>query len=122
MVNKELVELQKDCRATCVIIQNKDINELDSKVLVNSNCKDSELLKIFKEKISKEDEKINYFVIEKIDELEIEKQEKFYQIVKDREFDGYVISKDIIIVLTVNNKDGLKSISQELYNLCVVAF
>ena len=122
MINKELIELQKGCKATCVVIQNEDIQKLDSKVLISSNCEDNELLKIFKEKISKTDERFEFLVIEKIDEIELDKQDRFYQIVKDREFNGILLPEDVVIVLTVENKDKLKNISSELHNLCVVAF
>ncbi len=122
MINKELIELQKGCKATCVVIQNEDMQKLDSKVLISSNCEDNELLKIFKEKISKTDERFEFLVIEKIDEIELDKQDRFYQIVKDREFNGILLPEDVVIVLTVENKDKLKNISSGLYNLCVVAF
>ena len=122
MMNIDLIELQKGCKATCAVIQNEDIEKLDSKILINSNCEDNELLKIFKEKISKVDEKFEFIVIEEIDKLEADKQDKFYQIVKDREFNGIVLPEDVVIVLTVENKDKLKNISSELHNLCVVAF
>jgi len=122
MMNIDLIELQKGCKATCAVIQNEDIEKLDSKILINSNCEDNELLKIFKEKISKIDEKFEFIVIEEIDKLEADKQDKFYQIVKDREFNGIVLPEDVVIVLTVENKDKLKNISSELHNLCVVAF
>ena len=107
MVNKELVELQKGCKATCAVILNEDCNELDKKIIVNSNSNDNELLAIFKENISNQNE-LDYF--------------KYYQIVKDREFFGVELPEDMVIVLTVKDKEGLKSISRELYNLCVVAF
>ena len=45
MINKELLELQKGCTATCVVIQNEDCKELDSKIIVNSNCSEIELIK-----------------------------------------------------------------------------
>ena len=122
MINKDLIELQKGCKATCVVIQNEDIQKLDSMVLISSNCEDNELLKIFKEKISKTDERFEFLVIEKIDKLELDKQDRFYQIVKDREFNGILLPEDVVIVLTVENKDKLKNISSDLYNLCVVAF
>ena len=121
MINKELLELQKGCTATCVVIQNEDCKELDSKIIVNSNCSDNELLKTFKENISNK-EKLNYFVISEIDKLNDKAQDKFYQIVKDREFNGRKLPKDMIIVLTVKNREGLKKIIQELYHFCVVAF
>lgn len=121
MINKELIELQKGCKATCVVILNEECKELDTKIIVNSNCSDSELLKVFKENISNNEE-LKYFVISEIDRLEEEAQDKFYQIVKDREFLGYKLPEDTIIVLTVKNKEGLKNISQKLYNLCIVTF
>ena len=79
-------------------------------------------LTLSKEKISKANEKFEILVIEEVDKLEIDKQDKFYQIVKDREFNGILLPEDVVIVLTVENKDKLKNISSELYNLCVVAF
>ena len=122
MINIDLIELQKGCKATCAVIQNEDIEKLGSKIVVNSNCEDSELLKKKKKKISKANEKFEILVIEEVDKLEIDKQDKFYQIVKDREFNGILLPEDVVIVLTVENKDKLKNISSELYNLCVVAF
>jgi len=122
MMNKELIELQKGCEATGVIIQNDDIEKLEEKVLIHADCRDDELLQTFQEKLSKVEETLIYFVIEEVDAIEIEKQERFYQIVKDREFCGYTIPKDVIIILTVRNKESLKNMSQELYHLCIVAF
>ena len=120
MINKELIELQKGCNATCVVIQNEDIKELESKILVDSTCNTNDLIKIFKENIS--NEKYDYLVIEEIDKINLNEQNKYYQIVKDREFLGYKLPEDIIIVLTVKSKETLKNISQNLYNLCVIAF
>lgn len=121
MINKELLELQKGCTATCVVIQNEDCEELDSKIIVNSNCSDSELLNTIKE-IDSNKEVSNYFVISEIDKLNDKAQDKFYQIVKDREFNGYTLPKNLIIVLTVKDREGLQKILQELYHFCVVAF
>ena len=101
MINKELIELQKGCTATCVVIPNEACKELDQKIIISSNANDNELLTTFKENISNKEE-LNYFIISEIDKLDESLQNKYYQIVKDRE--------------------GLKNISQELYNLCVVAF
>ena len=120
MINKELIELQKGCNATCVVIQNEDIEELESNILVNSTYNINDLIKIFKENISSK--KYDYFVIEEIDKINSNEQDKFYQIIKDREFCGYRLPEDIIIVLTVKSKETLKNISQKLYNLCVVTF
>lgn len=122
MIDIDLIKLQKRCKATCVVIQDEDIEKLDSKISINANCEYNDLFEIFKEKISKENEKFDYFVIEEIDEIDIEKQERLYQIVKDREFNKFLLPDDVIIVLTVKNKNGLKKIAHELYHLCVVAF
>ena len=121
MVNKELVELQKGCKATCAVILNEDCNELDKKIVVDSNSSDNELLAIFKENISNQNE-LDYFIITEIDKLNADMQNKYYQIVKDREFYGYKLPKDMIVVLTVKDREGLKNISKELYNFCVIAF
>lgn len=122
MINKELVELQKGCKSICAIIETRDIKELDSNIVIDSNCEDAELFKTFKEKISKADNKFDYLVIKEIDKLENDKQNRIYQIVKDREYNGILLPEDVIIALTVENKEGLKNISSELYHLCVVAF
>lgn len=118
MINKELIELQKGCGATCVVIQNEDCQELASKVIIDSQISDTELFTIIKEQVSN----VEYLIIDKIDDLNAEKQNKYYQIIKDREFNGYKLPKDIIIVLTVKDKERLKNISDELYHFCVVAF
>lgn len=122
MINKDLIELQKGCIATCVVIQNEDWKELDAKIIVNADSSDSELFTIFKEKISNNKEKFNYFVIYGIDKLVESAQNKYYQIVKDREFLEYKLPKDMIIVLTVKDREGLRNIAKELYNFCVIAF
>ena len=121
MINKELIELQKGCTATCVVIQNEDCKELDSKIIVNADSNDSELYATFKEKISNKEE-LDYFIISEIDKLNESTQNKYYQIVKDREFYRYKLPKDMIVVLTVKDREGLKNISKELYNFCVIAF
>ena len=122
IMDMDLIKLQKGCKATCVVLKNSDIDNINSKLLINSNCENSELFKIFKEKISNMDEQVEFLVIEGIDKIEIEKQEIFYQIVKDREFNGYLLPKGVIVVLTVENEEALKNILPELYNICVVAF
>ena len=121
MIDKELIELQKGCNATCVVILDEDCKDLDSKIIVNSNINESELLTIFKDNISNS-EQLKYFIITGIDELNENLQYKYYHIVKDREFYGYELPKNMIIVLTVKDREGLKNISQKLYNFCVVAF
>ena len=120
MINKELIELQKGNNATCVVIQNEDIKELESNIIIDSNCNNNEILETIKYKMDAET--IKYFVIQEIDKIKETEQDKYYQIIKDREFCGYKLPKDIIIVLTVKNRETLKNISQKLYNLCIITF
>ena len=64
MINKELIELQRKCKATCVLIQNDDCKNLDSKVIINANSSNYELLTTFKEEISQK-QNLNYsFLLE----------------------------------------------------------
>ena len=79
------------------------------------------MLTTFKEIIFNK-EGIDYFIITEIDKLKENLQDKYYQIVKDREFNGYKLPENMIIVLTVEDRESLKKISQELYHFCVVAF
>lgn len=121
-MNKELIELQKGCVATCAVIPNEEIDKLDTKVIIQANASNEELMSAILECNCDNGEEVNHFVIEGIDNMPEDLQEKIYQIVKDREFNGCKLKEEIIIVLTVNGKDDLKKISHELYNLCVVAF
>ena len=121
MINKELIEVQKGCGATCVVIQNEDCRELDSKIIVNADSNDSELFTTFKENISNKDV-FNYFFFCEFYFLIDNLKDKYYHFVKDRDFSGYKLAQNMIIVLTVKDREGLKKISQELYHFCVVAF
>jgi len=121
MIDKELMELQKGIEATCVVISNEDCKELDYKFIINAKSSYNELVNIFKNNIS-ENEELNYCVIEGIDEISEEEQNAYYHIVKDREINGYKLPNETIIVLTVKDKNTLKNISRELYNLCVIVF
>ena len=73
------------------------------------------------EKISQNDE-FAYFIIKGIDTLNIDLQNRYLGLVKDREFMGYNLPENVIITFSVDNKEGLKKISSELYHFCVVAF
>ena len=128
-MNKELIDLQRGSKATCVVIRNSDSNKLENAVFMDSRINDSWLFgakmgnPIFKEKvdaISKNGE-IGYFVITNFDSLPIEEQNKYVSLIKDREFLGYTLPNNIIIVLTIENEDRLKNISTDIYHFCVVA-
>lgn len=130
MIDQELIEEQLGCNSTCVVILQEDVNTLKNSYNVkvdesNSNIILGELnkedLKINLDKLVKEND-ITYLVIEEIDKIDEIKQEKYIGLIKDREFRGYNIPDNVIIVITIKNKDSLKKISPELYHFCVVAF
>lgn len=121
MINKELIELQQGCEATCVVILYDENKNLNPKVSINANITMSELISVFKEEIFNK-EGLSYFVINEIDQINEELQDKYYHIIKDREFYGNKLPENMIIVLTVKDRDSLKKISEKLYHFCVVAF
>ena len=128
-MNKELIELQRGSKATCVVVKNSDLNKLGNAVHMDSRINDSWLFgakmgnPIIKEKVdivSKNGE-IGYFVITNFDSLSVDEQNKYVPIIKDRELLGYTLPDNIIIVLTIENEEELKKISPEVYHFCVVS-
>lgn len=128
-MNKELIDLQRGSKATCVVIRNSDSSKLGNAVFMDSRINDSWLFgakmgnPIFKEKvdiISKNGE-IGYFVITNFDLLPTDEQNKYVSLIKDREFLGYTLPNNIIIVLTIEDEAGLKNISSDIYHFCVVS-
>ena len=128
-MNKELIELQRGSKATCVVVKNSDLNKLGNAVHMDSRINDSWLFgakmgnPIIKEKVdivSKNGE-IGYFVITNFDSLPVDEQNKYVSIIKDRELLGYTLPDNIIIVLSIENKESLKNISPEIYHFCVVS-
>lgn len=127
-MNKVLIEMQRGCKATCVVILENDINKLGPGFIMDAKIDNNYLYKrplgnpIFKEKIDTiEDNNLIYFVIRGIVELDNESQNRYIGLVKDREFGGYNLLDNVIIVFTVKEKEELEKISNELYHFCVVA-
>ena len=127
-MNKELIDLQRNSKATCAIVQDNDYELLTPIVKMKANISDKMLFKAekpaFADKIDKISKTTNlcYFVITNIDEISNEEQERFVGLVKDREINGYYLPNNCIIVFTVKNKTVLKNISPSLYHFAVVAF
>lgn len=124
---KELIDLQRNSKATCVFIKTKDIQKLLPTFIVNANDSNKLLLADDKSFVEKIDilsnlSKIFYFVITGIDELPIESQNIYVGLVKDREINGYYLPNNCVIVFAVKDRAGLKKVSQELYHFAVVAF
>lgn len=125
---KELIDLQRNSNATCVVIENIDSEKLSPIVSMKANVSDKFLLTgsipPFAYKIDEKckKNKLCYFVIKGIDEISTEQQNRYVSLVKDRELNGYYLPKNCIIVFTVKDRSTLKNISQDLYHFAVVAF
>ncbi len=126
-MNQELVELQRGS-ATGAIILDCMYQNLGQTAYMDASIEDTYLFRygnpIFKSKLEQlsSNGKTTYFVIRRIDTLTMAQQEKYIGLIKDREFMGYSIPSNVIIVFTVVSKESLKNIAPNLYQLCVVAF
>lgn len=125
---KELIDLQRNSKATCVIIENEDYKKLSPIVLMKAKVSDKFLFsgdKVpFADKLDKISFKsdICYFVITEIDEISKEGQERYIGLVKDREINGYNIPDNCIVIFTLKDKSNLKKLASDLYRFAVVAF
>lgn len=126
-MNKSLIDLQRNSKATCVIVKTSEYKKLAPVVSMKSNVSDNFLfsqdIPPFADKINQKSKKndLCYFVIADIDQVSIEQQDRFVGIVKDREFKGYTLPSNCIIVFTVQDDSTLKNISPRLYHFAVVA-
>jgi hypothetical protein len=129
-MNKELIELQRGCSATCVVILEDHYKELGQVFVMDANISDENLFAkplgnpIFKEKLDSisSNNNLMYFVIRGISEIKEELQNRYVGLVKDREFGGYSLPDNVILVFTVKTREELQKISKELYHFCVIAF
>ena len=128
MIDISLIEFQKGIRAVGVIVLNSDVKKLSNSYSIDAGLIAVEVFgvkighPIFKdgvEKVSKNNE-ISYLIISNIDKVEEEKQNRFVGLVKDREFMGYSLPDNVIIVFTVESENEIKKISGELYHFCNV--
>lgn len=128
MIDIDLIEAQKGIKSIGIIVLNSDIEKLNNSYSIDAKLSDIDLFgvnlghPIFKEgveKISKENE-ISYLIISNINKVNEEKQNRFIGLVKDREFMGYNLPNNVIIIFTVEAEDDIKNISTELYQLCEV--
>lgn len=125
---KELIDLQRNSKATCAIIKTDEYSYLSPAILMKANVSDKFLFTgdkpPFAEKLDEkcEKNKICYFVITGLDDISIDEQDRFVGLVKDREMNGYYLPENCIVVFTVKDRTGLKKISHELYHFAVVAF
>ena len=129
MFDQELIEEQLGCDSTCVVILQNDTRLLKNSYSVKADKSNSNMIlgELNKENLKSnldklEENDIAYLIIEEIDELDSKQQDKYINLIKNREFRGYNIPKNVIIAFTIKSKENLIKISSELYHFCVVAF
>lgn len=126
-MNKVVINLQKNCKATCAIVKECDYADLKPRVEMKANVSDAFLFgsKIppFAEKVNEKCEKyeICYLLIKEIDTVSIPQQNRFLGLIKDREMKGYYLPDNCIIVFSVKDETTIKKISPDLYHFAVVA-
>lgn len=125
-MNKNLIELQRNCNATCVVVLQSEYKELANGVVIKANVSDEFLFQQtnkFMEKVAQlsQNKKISYLIISNIDEVSFEIQERFVGLVKDRELEGYNLPNNCIVVFTVKDEKSYAKISPKLYHFCVIA-
>ena len=126
-MNKELIDLQRNSKATCVVVRTDDYKSLSPVISMKASVSDKFLFAgdkpPFADKINEKsaNSSICYFVITDIDEVSIDMQNRFEGLVKDRELNGYTLPDNCIIVFTVKDKFSLKNISTNLYHFMVVS-
>ncbi len=128
MIDIDLLKAQKGIKAIGIIVLNSDLQKLSDLCNVNAELSDLELFgvslgqPIFKEeleKFSKENE-VSYLAISNISKVDKDKQNRFMGLVKDREFMGYNLPDNVIILFTVETENDIKNISSELYHFLEV--
>lgn len=125
---KELIDLQRNSKATCAIIKTDEYNTLSPVVSMKASVSDKFLLAEnrppFADKIDEKSAKseICYFVVTELDSVSMDMQNRFVGLVKDRQINDYTLPNNCVIVFTVKDKSALKNVSPELYHFAVVAF
>lgn len=128
-MNKELIALQENCKSNGVIILDEHYKELGPTLFMEGNKSDVNLFAcsyknpVFKEQLeemSKKHEQV-YFVIRHMEQLTKEEQNRYISLVKDREFCGYFLPDNVLLVFTIEKQSDLQKISEELYQFSVVA-
>ena len=128
MIDIDLLKAQKGIKAIGIIVLNSDVQKLSDLCNVNAELSDLELFGVslgqpfFKEeleKFSKENE-VSYLAISNISKVDKDKQNRFIGLVKDREFMGYNLPDNVIILFTVETENDIKNISSELYRFLEV--
>ncbi len=129
-MNKELIELQQGVNSTCVIILDEFYRDLGQTVFMDAKIKDPYLIgtpfgePLFQKQLDRvsSNGSITYFVIRLIDQIKKEEQNRFINLIKNREFHGYTLPENVIVVFTIQSRENIKNISEDLYHFSVAAF
>lgn len=125
---KQLVDLQRNSKATCAVIRTAEYKKLSPAVSVRADI-DNQLLfggkkPVFADKLDEVSRKaeICYLLIAGLDTISLDAQNRYVGLVKDRIINDYTLPNNAIIVFTVKDKTSLKNISPEINHFSVVAF
>lgn len=125
-MNKQLINLQKSVNATCVLIKTEEYKYLTNALAFKASVSDSFLFnpqKYYADKLNSKAIKddVCHLIVTNLDEASIDEQERFVQLVKDREISGYNLPNNCILVFTVQDEQALKKISSKIYHFAVNA-
>ena len=128
-MNLDLIELQKGVKSTAVILYGEEFRQLSGVVLMNANVSNKFLYNIpygkpvFKESLEDKAKRkdICYLVIKDLDLVDGQTQNRFIGLVKDREFCGYTLPNNCVVIFTVNDVSSLRNLTDDIYQFCIVA-
>lgn len=129
-MNKERLNLLENyikSRVSPLLIQNVSVNSLNNSVIINSNVDKSELNghyentefcppAWYKKLLDKSKTNTTVLVIENINEIPLEEQTKFIEILKYKKVSTFDLPKNCLIIVTCSDLSANK-INEEVYSL-----
>lgn len=120
----KLKEILSNNKSWSIIIEGLDAKLIKDAVIINANINSQDLgIKIdsngyiYPKFISElENSKTKILIIDELDEISKEEQEKFYGLIKYKGINGYKFPKETQIIITTKT-NGLNKISQDILNL-----
>lgn len=120
----KLKEILSNNKSWSIIIEGLDAKLIKDAVIINANINSQDLgIKIdsngyiYPKFISElENNKTKILIIDELDEISKEEQEKFYGLIKYKGINGYKFPKETQIIITTKT-NGLNKISQDILNL-----
>lgn len=120
----KLNKILSNNKSWSIIIEGLDAKLIKDAVIINANINSQDLgIKIdsngyiYPKFISElENSKTKILIIDELDEISKEEQEKFYGLIKYKGINGYKFPKETQIIITTKT-NGLNKISQDILNL-----